>query len=147
MGILADIELVEASVPVEATFAQAAEVIAAHSVSAIAVLERDGRVVGLFRSDDLLEGVCPPYLQQVRHTAFTTEDLGPLAEQARRVRNDPVRRHMVRPVTVEASSGALHIAELFLHSGSDALPVVSAGGFSGMLDGAAFLRAVLRRAG
>ncbi|MGH2956249.1 MAG: CBS domain-containing protein [Solirubrobacterales bacterium] len=144
MQTLSDIELVEAAVPQTATFLEAAEELAARPVPVIAVLDGERAVVGLFGGEELLRGLFPPYLADLRHTAFAQDDLGILTERARTVSGEPLEKHMVEPVTVDAATSALHVAERFLHCGLAAIAVVEDGRFAGMLDRSDFCRAMLR---
>src|SRR5918997_2969829 len=68
--LLDQIELVDASVPRTASVAEAAHALLASGVSAIAVVDADGRVVGLFTDDDVLRALLPGYVRELRHTAF-----------------------------------------------------------------------------
>ncbi len=145
MAQLFGIELVPASVPVGSPFLDAAAVLTAFPVSTIAVLDRDGRVAGLFGGDHLLAGLFPAYLKELRHTAFVTDDELLLERRAREVAGEPVEKHMVEPVVVDAGTSATHVAELFLHCEEDALPVVEDGRFLGMLGRSEFCRVMLRR--
>ena len=145
MRTLPDIELVPASVPRSATFLEAAEALTRHSVPTIAVVDDEDGVVGLFGGEDLLRGLFPGYLADLRHTAFASDDPGVLAERARAVSSQPVEKHMRKPVTVDADASAIHVAERFLHCDFGALAVVEEERFVGMLSRADFCRAVLRQ--
>jgi CBS domain-containing protein len=143
MRVVSDIELVPASVARRATFREAAEVLVAHPVTTIAVVDEAGRVVGLFADADLLSGVFPRYLAELRHTAFADDDAGLLGERARAVAADPVERHMQPPIVLDESSSATHAAERFLHCDHGALPVTRGGRFVGMLGRAELCRHIL----
>jgi CBS domain-containing protein len=143
--VVSDIELVPASVPRAATFREAAEVLVAHPVTTIAVVDGDDRVVGLFGDSDLLLGVFPRYLAELHHTAFAEDDTGLQDERARAVSGDPVEKHMHEPIVLDESTSATHAAERFLHCDHGALPVTREGRFVGMLGRAELCRAVLRR--
>ncbi len=145
MRTLANIELVQASVPRTATFLQAARVLTGHPTPLIAVLDERRGVVGLFGGEQILRGLFPKYLQDLHHTAFATEDVDLLLERANPMLDDPVERHLEKATVVEAESSALHVAELFLHSNLPALPVVAGGEFEGMLVRSDFSRAMLER--
>jgi CBS domain-containing protein len=141
--IVSDIELVPASVPRTATFLEAAEELVSHPVTTIAVLDDESRVIGLFGDADLLRGIFPRYLAELRHTAFADDDAGLLAERARAVAGDAVERLMQAPLVLDEASSATHAAERFLHCDHGALPVTSGGRFVGMLGRAELCRAVL----
>jgi CBS-domain-containing membrane protein len=146
MRTLANIELVNASVPRAATFLEASRVLTGHPTPLIAVLDERSGVAGLFGGEQMLRGLFPKYLEDLHHTAFATEDIALLLERADRVLDDPVERHMEKAImVVEAESSAMHVAERFLHSDLPALPVVARGEFRGMLVRSDFCRAMLER--
>jgi CBS domain-containing protein len=147
MATLRDLPLVDASVARTATFAEAADALRAAGISALAVLDGQGAVVGLFTDDDLLHGLFPPYLTELHHTAFVQDDEDALATRAHAVSSEPVERHMREPVTLAADTSLTHAAERFLHVPWGALAVVTAedGNFLGMLSEIEFARAVLAR--
>jgi len=141
--ILERIVLVPASVPRDATYGDAADVLAASEQTGIAVLDADEGVVGLFGAEQALRGCLPRYLDELHHTAFARDDLDLLAELATRTRGEPIERHMTTPITVERDASAVHIGEVFLHCRRPAIAVVDGGRFVGMLDRAAFARAMI----
>jgi len=147
MRFLSQIDLVPASVPQTATFLEAAEALVSHPVTTIAVLDGDGRVVGLFGDADLLGGFFPGYLAELRHTAFAGDADTILGERTRAAAVEPVEKHVRPPVTLDEDTGAIHAAERFLHCDFGALAVVRDDRFVGMLGRAEFCRAVLRRWG
>ena len=144
MTALFGIELVPASVRRGATFREAAEVLAAHPVSALAVLDDDGHVVGVFGNEELLRILFPPYLGELRHTAFVRDDRDLLERRAQEAGAAPVERHMHAPTMIDHDASATHVAEVFLHCELDALPVVRDGRFAGMLGRTEFCREMLR---
>ena len=146
MTTLRDTNLVDASVPRTATFADAARMLCATEVSAIAVVDENRRVVGLFTDDDMLRGMFPGYIGDLHHTAFLKHDVAALAAHLEKAGADPVARHMRKPMAIEADSDAAHVAERFLHCEWGALAVVENQRFLGMLDQVEFCRSLLRRA-
>jgi CBS domain-containing protein len=128
-----------------ATFLEAARTLVAQELSAIAVLDDERRVAGLFTHDDLLAGLFPGYLAELKHTAFLREDLDALAARAETAGDDPVTKHMRRPLTVDADASPAHVAERFLHCEWGAVAVVERDRFVGMLEEAAFCREILGR--
>jgi CBS domain-containing protein len=137
------VRLVDASVSPDATFDEAAATLTAHPVSTLAVVDEDGAVVGIFGGDDLIQGLFPAYLGELRHTAFARED--PALEANVRT-HDPIREHVRRAESIELDASALHAAERFLHCDVDALPVVQRGRFVGMLGRSEFCRAMVTQA-
>ncbi len=147
MPRLDDMRLVPASVPETATFLDAARALFGAGVSAIAVLGSDRRVVGLFTDDDLLRGLFPRYLDELRHTAFLDRETAELSATLEKASAQPVRRYMRDPMRVEVDTSAVHVAERFLHCPWGALAVVESGRFIGMLDQLEFTEALMRRVG
>ena len=145
MALLRDLPLVHVAVRDTVTFAEAARELVASAVSALAVVDGAGAVVGLFTEDDLIRGLFPPYLEELDHTAFTPDDEAAFARAAREAAHEPVRRHMHRPVVLAADASPAHAAARFLHCESGALPVVDGARFVGMLSEIEFARAMTAR--
>jgi CBS domain-containing protein len=132
---------VDASVPSDASFADAARALAGAGTAAVAVLS-DTRVVGLVTTDDVLRGLFPGYLGELEHTAFIEDET--VVAQLERAQG--VAAHMRAPVTVDVDSGLAHLAERFLHQSAAALVVVDRGSYVGVIDEIAFVRAVVAAA-
>jgi CBS domain-containing protein len=145
VSTLRDIALVEASVPAAATFGDAGQALSEHRLPAIAIVEGE-RVVGLFTDVDLLRGLFPAYLGELRHTAFLEDDPTALAARAQACRDESVAKFMRRDVQLlDVETSATHAAEVFLHCTEAALPVVEGEHYVGMLPRAEFALAMLRR--
>lgn len=142
---LREITLAPGSVPASATFREAATTLRESRLPAIAVVDQDGRVVGLFTDVDLLRGLFPAYLGELRHTAFLPDDPYAMARRATEVAAEPVTGHARKPHELELDTSSAHAAERFLHCEEGALPVVDHGRFVGMLPRAEFALAMLRR--
>lgn len=147
MSPLHGTRLVEASVPRVATLLEAARIIFRAGVSAIAVVDDDQRVVGMFTDDDLLRGLFPGYLDQLHHTAFVRQEPRALAAWLEAASGDPVDRYMRKPITVDIDASAIHVAERFLHSPWGALAVVKDDRFVGMVDQVDFMRSLIAELG
>jgi CBS domain-containing protein len=145
MPSVREARLAQASVPPTASFREAAEALSASDLTAIAVVDESGRVVGLFTDDDLIAGLFPGYVKELRHTAFSRDLDEVLATVAERATREPVARHMREPVTLEVDTSAMHAAERFLHVPWGALAVVDGGRFLGMLSQLEFARTLLAR--
>jgi CBS-domain-containing membrane protein len=133
MSLIRDLPLAAASVSDAATFGDASRALSASKLAAIAVVDAEQRVVGVFTQDAQLRGLFPGYLAELRHTAFLDDDAEGLAERARTVGADPVTRYATKAPSLDAGESHTHAAELFLHHGIAALPVVDGGRFLGML--------------
>ena len=145
MPAVREIQLVDVSISHDATFAEAAVALCHSGVAAIAVVDGEQRVVGAFTSDDLLRGLYPRYLGEMRHTAFLKEGSDSLEVALDHSGADPVADHMQDPQTVDIDAGGAHVAERFLHLEASALAVVEDDRFRGMLDQVAFARGAVER--
>jgi CBS domain-containing protein len=147
MTALRDFDLAPAAIARGASFRDAAAELSRSGLGAIAVVDDDRRVIGLFTEDDLLRGLFPRYLEDLHHTAFTPDSPQELEQRLRDVSAAPVEKHMSEAITVEADTSTTHAAERFLHCAPGALAVVEADGrFAGMLAQSDFCREVLRTA-
>lgn len=142
---LAETDLLDAFVPRAAPFAGAVSILVTTGAPMVAVLDDERNVVGLFGAEQALRGVLPRYVGELHHTAFAPDDAALLAERAAAVRDEPVERHAVRPVTVASDSSAIHVGEVFLHCRLPAVAVVEHGRFVGMLARDAFVRSLAKR--
>jgi CBS domain-containing protein len=147
MADLRELPLVQASVRKDVTFGEAVEQLFDARVPALAVLQEDGRLLGIVSEVDVLRAVFPGYLAELRHTAFVEDDPVVLDERARAVRNRPVAELAREVQPLEGDESETHAAERFLHTGEQALPVVEGERFLGMLSIAALCHARLDRAG
>ncbi|HXF98839.1 MAG TPA: CBS domain-containing protein [Gaiellaceae bacterium] len=145
MARLRDLPLVDAAVPATATFAEAVGRLFAASVPALAVLDEEGSLVGVFSERDALRALFPEYLGELRHTAFLRDDPAALDRRAEAVRNVPVARFARALEPLEAEESETHAAERLLHSGEHALPVCEGRRFLGMLSIAALCHTRLER--
>jgi len=139
------LEPLRISVPITATFLEAAQQLTDSGLSAIAVLGDDEEVAGLFGEDELLRGLFPGYLAELHHTSFIQDDLEGLVSRLAEIGSAPVRDHLRQPLVVDEATSATHIAELLLHSEVTVVAVVRDTEFVGMLSETAFCRALLRR--
>jgi len=142
---LRDLDLTDASVQQTAALADAVKKLFAARVPTLAVLDDEGRVVGILSERDVLRAVFPGYLSEIRHSAFLTDDAAALEELAQRARDQPVSEFMRESEVLETSDSQIHAAERLMHSGDDALPVVEKERFVGMLSVAGLCHARLDR--
>ena len=137
--------LVDAAVCETATFSEAAEQLHQSGLPAIAVLDDNRMVSGLFGAKELIRGLFPVYLEELRHSASIPDDLQGLTEHVAEVSVEPVSSYMVEPRTVDIdTTSAIHIAEQLLHSDVRALAVVEDGQYIGMIGALRFCWLVYR---
>jgi CBS domain-containing protein len=142
---LRDLDLTDASVPAQATLAEAVAELFEARVPAIAVLGAGERVLGILSERDVLRAVFPGYLGEIRHSAFLPDDADSLEELAAKARDLPVGDFVRESEVLDGSDSQIHAAERLLHSGDDALPVAEDSRFLGMLSVAALCHARLDR--
>jgi CBS domain-containing protein len=147
MAPLRETRLVRASIRRGATFLEAARALFGTGISAIAVVDVEQKVVGLFTDDDLLRGLFPAYLADLRHTAFVREEPDALAARLEEASGNRVERYMREPMTVNIEASAIHVAERFLHSPWGALAVVDNERFVGMVDQVDFIETLMGQLG
>jgi CBS domain-containing protein len=94
MAILRDMQLLRVSVRPNTGFLEAARALLAAHSSAIAVVDSDERVIGMFTDDDLLRGLFPRYLGELRHTAFLVNEGQRLSASIDNAAGAPVSRYM-----------------------------------------------------
>src|ERR687896_2720499 len=144
MAILRDMQLLPASVEAETGFLEAARALLTAHTSAIAVVDDAERVIGLFTDDDLLRGLFPDYLGELRHTAFLIDEGQPLTPSIEAAAGEPVSRYMRKPVTVEIKASAAHVVERFLHTPWGAIAAVEKGRFVGIVGQLEFTELLMR---
>ena len=133
MAVLRDMRLLRVSVGTDTGFLEAVRALLSAHTSAIAVVDVDERVVGLFTDDDLLRGLFPQYLSELHHTAFLVDEGQAIRASLEFAAAEPVSRYMRKPVTVDIDASAAHVVERFLHTPWGAIAVVDEERFVGMV--------------
>ena len=141
MGILSRVTI-DASVPDTATFGEAVDALMQTDAAVVAVVDGEGRVVGLLDERQLLRGLFPAYLGELKHTAFADDDAGSIRARRAKAAAEPIRKFMAEPVTVESDASLMHIAERFMHTALAGLAVVEDGRYRGVVNLDAFVRAI-----
>jgi CBS domain-containing protein len=145
MADLRELPLVQASVSGDTSFGDAVQQLFDAPVPALAVLDGEGKLLGIVSELDVLRAAFPGYLAELRHTAFVEDDPIALDDRARTVRDRPVAEHARQVEPLVGDESETHAAERFLHSGEQALPVVEGERYLGMLSIAALCHARLDR--
>lgn len=145
MTLLREIRLLPVSVRGDATFLEAARLLLEAHTSALAVLDADDHVIGMFTDDDLLRGLFPRYLDELHHTAFLADRDEVLQASIQAAAGEPCSRYMRQAETVDVNAGAAHVVERFLHTPWGALAVVDGGRFVGMVGQLEFTERLMGR--
>lgn len=93
---------------------------------------------------NMLRGLFPRYLDELRHTAFLVNDGATFPPTAEAAAGETIDRYMRDPVTVEIDASAAHLVERFLHTPWSALAVVDKGRFVGMINQLEFTETLMR---
>lgn len=105
-------------------------------LTALPVVDEDGRVVGIVSERDLIRAVLPGYVEMLQSAAFLPS-LDQLSRKLHEIKEKPIREFMVREVVVARPDDSdLHLADLMIRKGLKQVPVV---------DGANRLVGVVRR--
>jgi CBS domain-containing protein len=132
---------------VEDTIREAARRLSVEQLTDIPVVGEDGRMVGLFGEKELIEALSPRYLKELSDTSFVARDFEDIAEEARKVMDEPLGRFMRTDyVTLEPDFSVLHTCELFLHRRQGVIPIVEDGRPIGVIRRSDIGRAIIEGA-
>ena len=139
-SFLRDIAITTARVDPDTPFGEAATALSAANTSALAVVDAEDRLHGLFTHDDLLRGVFDQYLDELHHTAFLDQQFDEVLDRLRETATHLVTQYAQETEPVDVGAGAAHVAERFIHSPAAALAVVSQRRFLGIVEQRDFCR-------
>jgi CBS domain-containing protein len=126
---------------------EAARRLSVEQLTDLPVVDEGGRIVGLFGEKELIEALSPRYLAELNDTSFVARDFEDIAEDARKVMDEPIERFMRREyATLEPDFSVLHICELFLHRRQGVIPIVDQGKPVGLIRRSDIGRAILEGA-
>lgn len=92
------------------------------------VVDMSGIVRGIFGEKEVIGSFFPAYLEELSDTTFVATDFEDIAEDARKVMDEPVERFMrTEFATLPEDFSAIHCAELFLHRRQGVIPLVKDG--------------------
>lgn len=113
---------------------------------ALAAVDRDERLAGIFGEREFIESLFPGYLGQLRHTAYLRGSLDEVLERRAGCRDERVGAHLhSERVHVGPRGSETQIAELFLHHRVLIVPVVDAGRVTGLVTRSDFFESAARR--
>jgi CBS domain-containing protein len=105
---------------------EAARRLSIDQLTDLPVVDPSGKVVGLFGEKELIEALCPRYLQELKDTHFIARDFEDVADEAAKVMDLPVSDVMRREfATLGEDFSVLHAAELFLHKRQGTIPILN----------------------
>ncbi|MBC7317731.1 CBS domain-containing protein [Candidatus Bipolaricaulota bacterium] len=93
-------------------------------LSALPVVDEEGRVVGIVSERDIIRALVPEYMDML-HSASFLPSLDRLTKRLKEIAAHPVARYMTKEVVVaRLEDNDLHVADLMLRKGLKQLPVV-----------------------
>jgi CBS domain-containing protein len=97
------------SIPITATVAQAADLLAQHHIGTLPVVDGQGKLVGILHLNDLLKLVMPVFVNLVQDFDFIREDFGDYEElrPSPQMAAQSIAQLMEPPYSVSANAGLL----------------------------------------
>jgi CBS domain-containing protein len=97
------------SIPITATVAQAADLLAQHHIGTLPVVDGQGKLVGILHLTDLLKLVMPVFVNLVQDFDFIREDFGDYEElrPSPQTAAQSIAQLMEPPYSVSANAGLL----------------------------------------
>lgn len=93
-------------------------------LSALPVVDEEGKVVGIISERDIIRALVPEYMDML-HSASFLPSLDRLTKRLKEIAAHPVARYMTKEVVVaRLEDNDLHVADLMLRKGLKQLPVV-----------------------
>jgi CBS-domain-containing membrane protein len=113
---------------------------------ALPVIDRSGRLAGIFGEREFMSALFPGYLDQLRGAAFLHRSLDEALERRDRCRTEPVEQHMNREhIDVRPDHSDTQLAEIFLHHRVLIIPIVDHGRLTGLITRGDFFAALAKR--
>lgn len=127
----------------DTTIAEAAEVLAAHRISGVTVVDEEGRVIGFLSEKDIVKAALPGYFDLLNDSSFLP-DYGQFRKRLQRVSLDTVEKYMKKDVLVfDEEDTDLHVAMVLITKNLKRAPVVRDGVFVGSISRADLLDHIL----
>ena len=125
-----------------ATLRELNEVLQQHKISALPVVDEEGRVVGMVTEGDLIQAVLPGYME-LHENSLYLHDFEYLEERVHHVEETPVKEIMTRKViSVTEDTPILQIGSTFLLRGIERLPVMRGDRLVGIVSRSDIYRAI-----
>lgn len=125
-----------------ATLRELNEILQKHSITALPVVDEEGRVVGMVTEGDLIRAVLPGYME-LHENSLYLHDFEYLEERVHHVEEIPVREIMTRKViSVTENTPILQIGSTFLLRGIHRLPVMRGDRLVGIVSRSDIYRAI-----
>lgn len=111
------------------TFKEAVEIMIKENINSLVIVDRDGKVIGILSSWDLVEYVVPDYLEEDKHlAAFESSDTFKI--RTRQIANDPIGKFITKRVhTISRDSSIMETATTLSEYHVRQMPVVDEKGY------------------
>ena len=120
--------------PEDATVEEAVRAILDSGLPALPVIDRAGRLAGVFGEREFLAALFPGYIGELRFAGFVRKGLDEAIAKRAACGNEPVARHMTTDhVEVPDDASDVQVAETFLHHRVRILPVRGKEGLIGVI--------------
>ncbi len=131
----------------EDSIREASRRLSVEQLTDLPVVDSAEAMVGLFGEKELIQALSPPYLRELRDTAFVARDFEDIAEEARKVMDKPIDAFMRHEyASLPPDFSVLHACELFLHRRQGAIPIVEGGKPVGLIRRSDIGRAIIEGA-
>ncbi len=115
-------------------------------VPALPVVDRGGKLCGIFGEREFIGALFPGYLKELRYAGFVPHSLDDSLEKRAVCAHEPVRRHMNKEhIDVGEDFSDLQLAEIFLHHRVLIIPIFDGGKVTGIVTREDFFRALAGR--
>jgi CBS domain-containing protein len=126
--------------------ADATPILLESGLPALAVVDRDERLVGIFGEREFMTAAFPGYLKELKFAGFVSHSLDDALERNEACRQDPVSKHMnTEHIDVGTDYSDLQIAETFIHHRVLILPVIDHGIVKGIITRSDFFAIAAKR--
>ena len=111
------------------TFREAVDIMIKENINSLVIVDRDGKVIGILSSWDLVEYVVPDYLEEDKHlAAFESSDTFKI--RTRQIADDPIGKFITKRVhTISADSSIMETATTLSEYHVRQMPVVDENGY------------------
>jgi CBS domain-containing protein len=115
-------------------------------VPALPVVDRDGKLLGIFGEREFIGALFPGYVAQLGYAGFIPHSLDRALEQRAGCAEEAVSKHMnTDHIDVDEDFSDTGLAEIFLHHRVLIIPIVADGHVTGIITREDFFRALSRR--
>lgn len=133
-----------ARIPARSTMREAAELVSLSQASDLAVVDDEGRLVGILAEGDLIRAALPKFDEVVASGGSVTEAFELFVRNGKDLAGQPIDRAVIRaPIEIHPDDDLMKVAVVMVSMNIRRLHVVDAGRLVGSISRADICRAVL----